>query len=109
MRVELICADAFDPEHGLVAHGPVDHVVADPAHGDEAHRRHRITLEGAGGVRARQRALTDPGGRVADPLSGSGTTWVASVRLGRAACGRERVEPRERPRLRAEQLELEDA
>ena len=54
MQIELICADAFDPEHGLVAHGPVDHVVADPAYRDKVHSHHRTTRRGAGGVRARQ-------------------------------------------------------
>lgn len=54
MQVELICADAFDPTLGLVAHGPVDHIVADPPYSDKVHTRHRTSRKGAGGVAASQ-------------------------------------------------------
>ncbi|MEX1365197.1 MAG: DNA methyltransferase [Nannocystaceae bacterium] len=54
MQVELICADAFDPQLGLVAHGEVDHVVGDPPYSGKVHRGHRSTRKGAGGVRAEQ-------------------------------------------------------
>ncbi len=42
-------------------------------------------------MEAMLRDFTDPGEAVADPFAGSGTTLVAAKRLGRGACGWERV------------------
>ncbi|MCH9682617.1 MAG: site-specific DNA-methyltransferase [Deltaproteobacteria bacterium] len=60
MQVELICANCFDPTHGLVAHGPVDHVIADPAYSEKVHRRHRTARKGAGGPTAKQALGFEP-------------------------------------------------
>lgn len=81
MPVELIHADAFDPQLGLVAHGLVDHVVADPAYGSKVHTRHRTTRKGAGGVRAEQdlgfEALTpDVRRRAAEAFAAVVRRWV---------------------------------
>lgn len=81
MQVELICADAFDPKLGLVAHGPVDHVVADPAYGHKVHTRHRTTRKGTGGARAEQslgfEALTpDVRRRAAEAFAAVVRRWV---------------------------------
>jgi len=54
VRVALTCADVFDPQLGLTAYGPVDHVVGDPAFSTKVHRGHRTTRKSAGGVRATQ-------------------------------------------------------
>src|SRR5690606_22689098 len=79
--VELIHADAFDPQLGLISHGLVDHVVADPAYGRKVHTRHRTTRKGAGGVRAEQdlgfEALTpDVRRRAAEAFAAVVRRWV---------------------------------
>lgn len=50
MRVELTCANALRPTHGLVASGPVDPVVADPPNGDVVRTRHRTSRKRAEAV-----------------------------------------------------------
>ena len=60
MQVELICANCFDPTQGLLAHGPVDHVIGDPAYSDKVHRRHRTARKGAGGTTASQQLGFEP-------------------------------------------------
>lgn len=81
MRVELTCADAFDPTLGLVAAGPVDHIVADPPYSDKVHARHRTSRKGAGGVGAAQdlgfEALTpDVRRRAAEAFASVVRRWV---------------------------------
>ncbi len=60
MQVELICADCLHPTQGLLAHGPVDHVIGDPAYSDKVHRRHRTARKGAGGPTAKQELGFEP-------------------------------------------------
>ncbi len=81
MRVELICADVFDPHLGLLARGPVDHVIGDPPYRSKVHRRHRTARMGAGGVTAEQdlgfEALTpEVRRRAAETIASVVRRWV---------------------------------